>query len=213
LITNYKKYDDSRVISLAVGEDKRFASNLRVALKSISTPYILYLQEDYLLEKKTDTANLLRFFTYLREYDAAYVRLSPMPRPDKIYPSGDIGELDKNAPYRTSLQAAFWDKNVLLELLRNGESGWDFEVKGTERSREISRKFLCSTKMIIPYFMTTAIKKGMWYYDAVKLCERENIPLDLSKRKVESKTEYRRRKMRNNILHPLKNFVRKILSF
>lgn len=208
LIANYKKYDDLRVQTIAVGEDKRWATNMRTALGSIKTEYILYLQEDYLLEKKVDTAKVLKFISYMKEYNAAYVRLVPMPKPDKIYTSKDVGEIDKNAPYRISLQSAFWDKGILFGLLKDGEGGWDMEIKGSERSKEISRLFLSSTKMIIPYFKTTAIKKGRWYYDAVKFCRHEGITLDLSKRKVESRREFYRRKIINNIIDPFKNFVR-----
>ncbi len=190
LISNYTRYDDPRVQMILVGEDKKLPANLRKSLESISQSHVLYLQEDYLLERPVDNKDVLRFYKIFLERKAAYFRLYPNPKPDIIDHSGDFGLISREARYRTSMQASFWDKAILLSLLRDEESGWDLEIKGTERSRTIERPFFCSTKLILPYIWVTGIKKGRWQYESIQLCKKEGIKLDLSKRPVESYQEY-----------------------
>lgn len=210
LITNYLKFDDDRVKTIAVGPDKKWASNLKSALKSIDSPYVIYLQEDYFLQKQADTKCIQDLVRHAQSVNAAYVRISPSPKPDEKY-SGfpGVGKISAKAPHRTSLQGAIWDKKYLDSLLVEGESGWDMEFRGTERSRGDYRLFLAAKKPPLYYFPTTAIKKGRWYYDAVRLCRREGIELDLNKRAVESKSEFYKRKFRY-LIRPAKQAVRKL---
>lgn len=213
LVTNEKKYNDSRVNTIAVGDDKRWASNMKKALGSVPAGHILYLQEDYFLEKKVDTAAILRLFNEMKDWHAAYLRLVPSPKPDIVH-AGGIGELSRTAPYRTSLQGAFWDKEILNGLLKEGESGWDMEVKGTERSRAITQPFLSVTDWALPYFRMTAIKKGRWYYDAVQLLKKEGIDVDPTKRPVEPFGEYLWRRLTSVPLvgRTARRIVRKLFS-
>ena len=52
-------------------------------------------------------------------------------------------EIKKGAPYRLSTQAAFWKKDSLLKLIRNWESGWEFERYGMKRSNYLLNKIMC----------------------------------------------------------------------
>ena len=55
LVTSYKTYNDNRVISIAVGEHKGWASNIRKVLAKIATPYVICSHEDYFFFKATAT--------------------------------------------------------------------------------------------------------------------------------------------------------------
>ena len=72
----------------------------------------------------------------------------------------------------------------------DGETGWDTELKGSLRSPSIKEPFLCVFEEAIVYPKATAIKKGIWMYDAILLCEREDISIDKTKRKMETATHY-----------------------
>jgi hypothetical protein len=65
------------------------------------------------------------------------------------------------------------------------------EIEGTKRSSGIDEVFL-SVKVSNPAInhFVTAIKRGRWFYDAVALCKKEGIYIDVSKRPVESRRDY-----------------------
>ena len=94
-----------------------------------------------------------------------------------------LGLLAPRAPYRVSLQLSIWDRDVLVSLLREGESAWDFERKGDERSLARNEPFLSlwresdnSPGGPVRYFIT-AVTRGVWEKGALELLEREGIPM------------------------------------
>lgn len=175
---------------IQVGEDKGWASNMRHALDCLNADYLIYLQEDYFLTETVNTDRILSLLNFAIDEKAACLRLYPSPEPDRPYQgNSDVGEITVAAPYRVSLQAAIWNKHILTELVVEGESGWDMEIKGTIRSRRIAASFLSVRDLrapAIPYLHRTGVMKGKWTREAVELCYREGISLDLSKRPIES---------------------------
>jgi len=90
---------------------------------------------------------------------AVYLRLTANPRPQTPWPEQkDIGFIAKGAAYRTSLQVAFWDRQVLLDLLEENESAWDFEINGSRRSDRISEPFLSVCEGISPIHISAHCK-------------------------------------------------------
>lgn len=193
LITNFKNYPDARVTSVCVGEDRHWASNIRIALNEITEPMILYMQEDYLLMRKVENKRIFDLIAIMKQLDAAYLRLYPCPGPDIIldeYPG--IGLIRKGVPYRTSQQAAVWRKDVLQSLLVDGETM--LETHGSRRSDKLEMPFLSVVRDNGKYppinppicYFCTAILRGKWLPAAVKFCRKEGIEIDLSVRRVRS---------------------------
>ena len=179
LIANKLKYNDSRVTTINIENDRKWSANLKEALKHASSPSVIYMQEDYFLQGRVDTERIVALVKYMANGDIGYLRLFSSPGPDHNFTNDlDLGEIDKNAPYRTSTQAAIWDVEVLDQLLIDGETGWDFEAKGTARSCRIKKKFLSVKKPVIDYPKATGIKKGGWTYDAIALFEKEGIKIN-----------------------------------
>ena len=109
-----------------------------------------------------------------------------IPMEDEATKSKTPREISKGADYRLSLQAAVWDKQTLLELLREGESAWELELNGTKRTNDLGAPFLSVIgDSSIPYFCT-GIVKGKWVKEAVKLYETEGIEVDLTARSVQT---------------------------
>jgi hypothetical protein len=203
LITNHGRYRDPLVNCLEVGRDRGWASNLLCALDRLNPDRIIYLQEDYFLTTDVRTEDLLRDLEFMRRHAAAYLGLYPIPTPAEHFFQGHsrIGRLDSGADMRVSLQAAVWDVSRLRSLMRPGETGWDMEREGTERSREqlFLRMQSFETTPLDYYF--TAIKRGVWEPEAVAMCAREGITLDLAFRPVRPETwlQRRRRKWRTGV--------------
>jgi len=217
LISGTKVYPDSRVNMILLGEDKKYATNLKTALEKIDTPYILYLHEDYFLQSKVDNKRVLDLLDLLIRENAAYIKLFPSPPPkDRFQGFKDIAEVKKGNSYSISHQAAIWNKKILESLIIPGETGWDMEVNGGSRTLGLKEPFLATFDTVLDYPKATAVKKGILMYDALKLCEQEGIKLNLNpNRKVETRWEYFfRTSGLRNVLNRLKNILllpRKIL--
>lgn len=184
-LTNDEVIDHPRVHTFAVGEDLGWASNLKTFLDRVRPDSIIYLQEDYFLQNRVDTRRLASVVDYARSSGVGFVRLAGSPDPDRAHPNPfGLGELSRSLKFRVSLQAAWWDVQVLRTLLVDGETGWDMEVRGTLRALKLSEPFLAvdHTEPLIDYFYDTAILKGRWMPGALRLCRREGIPVDTSRR-------------------------------
>lgn len=194
LITNFKTYPDSRVTTLAVGEDKSWAENTRKALSQIPEGHIIWLLEDLLLEKPTNTGYLLKLLEYVKNQHAATVRLYPTPPPNQDFVNDlNLGQVSTDADYRASLIAGIWNKEIFLSLLKDGENPWQMEMNGTERSRELTQPFYSVKAPALHYHERTGVIRGKWMYPAVKLCKKHGITLDLKRRPIDYRVELRSR--------------------
>ena len=87
-----------------------------------------------------------------------------------------IGEHERGAPYRASLQAAFWDRRTLLDLLRPGESPWDFERDGSRRSSALPAPFYATWSPTLRY--VNAVVRGRWSPTGRRVCRQEALATD-----------------------------------
>ena len=183
--TNHLMYDHPRVKTIAIGDETDWSSDFHRMLERIPQPYVIVMMEDFLPTKSVDTAKIEKLITYMEAKGAGCLRLCP--RPDlSCLDNPEAGEISKGADYRLSLQAAVWNKQTLLELLRDGESAWELEINGTKRSNNLDVPFMCVTcDSPIPYFCTGVVK-GKWVREAVELCEKEGIEVDLTVRSVQT---------------------------
>lgn len=192
LVTNFLSYNDPRVKTISVGEDVDWSTNVRAALQKIPHRYLMILMEDYLLTTQVDTVAIGRLLDYMRNHQTGYLRLFPSPGPARVTDMVDdleIGVIEPGEPYRVSLQAAIWDKQIVEELIVIGESAWDFEIQGTERSSRLNSPFLSIARSAfdrLPFsYFCTGVVKGYWLREAVDLCRRQGIIIDTRARPVE----------------------------
>jgi hypothetical protein len=185
--SNEETYPDRRVTPLAIGADIDWSANLKRMLDRIPLEGILLLQEDFLIDRAVDTERIRGLIGFAAAKGAACLRLMPIPGPDQPCPNHpDLGEIRRGAEYRVSLQAAWWRKESLAAVLAAGESPWQFEVQGSRRSDNLAAPFFSLREGIefpLDYY-TTAVFRGYWEPEAVALCRREHIPVDLRARAV-----------------------------
>lgn len=188
LLANDQVFDHERVQTVTVGPDRDWSSNLLDALELIECNYLLVMMEDYLLMEAVQTDRIEELFQLFVGSNAACLRLYPAPGPDRLLPNHtDIGEINPGSPYRVSLQAGLWRKDAIRQLLRAGETGWEFEMEGSRRSGALNRPFLSVTWEKRPLtYLSTGVVKGRWIRPAIDLCRSEGIVLDFSRRGVES---------------------------
>ncbi|MCA9110683.1 MAG: hypothetical protein KDA52_12090 [Planctomycetaceae bacterium] len=185
LVSINETYEDPRVHNISLREDRGWASNLRRVIDELKCQSIVYLQEDYFLQSRVDTKRLESVIRHAQQIGAGYVRLAGAPNPDLSHdnPFG-LGEISRHARYRCSLQAAWWNGDTLRKLLVDGETGWDMELMGSQRSAELPEPFLATYfgSPLVDYSPDTGILKGKWVPGVLRFCRREGIEVDTSRR-------------------------------
>lgn len=187
---------------LTVGDDVDWSTGFAEMLRRVEEPHVLVLLEDFLLSAPADTARIGRLLGYMTARAAACIRLMPVPGAPAPAPDfGDAGDLPRGMPYRMSLQAAIWRRDVLLGLLRPGESAWQLELDGTSRTEALAAPFLSVLRdrpKPLPYFCNAVIR-GVWRRDALALCRREAVHVNLDIRPAESFRVYARRRLKQRL--------------
>lgn len=217
--SNFKTYKRARaeIKPLLFDMSTNWSDEFSAALQQLNKPFVIYLQDDYFIIKKPDNEWLADLIDIADRRGAAYLRIFPTPEPDEMISEvRPVGKIRKDSTQRTSLQAAVWRRESLLELLQNGESPWEFETGGPERSQATEREFLSVPRTNkgrletgfypITYFCT-AVLKGKYMRGAVKLAKKEGIHLDLEARKVQSRFEQFRDKVFERSPQKLKGIV------
>ena len=191
IVSNHLTIEDEKVKFIKVGDDKGWASNLKVALSGIEADYILYLQEDYWLTKTVDTEKLLSQIVYCETNGVDYLRLNiPFSDNTKIDSHHALCPLEKDK-YAICLQAAIWKKVTLEKLLIDGWSGWDYEAKACKYAidNNIAVKAQVVLSMaddiILHYVEGTAVRKGKWTRQGAAFLKEYGFVNLLSRRKTE----------------------------
>jgi len=160
-----------------------WSDSLRGFLNEIATDYVLLLLEDFFLCAQVRTSRFFEHLNALGKLDGKVLRLHPNPRPTiSVRGFKTIGEQHRLAPFRVSLQASIWNKQALMDLLRDGESPWEFELNGTIRSQTQPRGLYCTWKTEFPY--QQVVERGKWFWSAARHFQKLDIGCDFSAREV-----------------------------
>ncbi len=181
---NCAYFDDPRVKSLTAGNHE-WSNRLRSHLGEIETQYVLLLLEDYFFTEPIKTEEITKALCSLDRLNGTVLRLYPVPGPDKpVSGFGGIGQIDPLASYRVSTQASIWNKMNFSELLQDEETIWDFEYRGSRRSRRMLNGFYSSYKTVLPY--RQVVERGKWFRSAANYFAEQRIGCDFTARPVMS---------------------------
>lgn len=218
LATNTKLFIHNNVQVIHSNHFGTWSEETAIILNKLSFKNILYLQDDYFLLKKVDNLVIESLLTIFSNNNVNYLRLFPSPGPNKNFKTYEnIGIINENALYRTSLQCAIWNKNTFLQLLISSENQWLFELNSVSRSNKL---LFLSVKQQnkgrfkdhvypITYYYLTAVLRGKWRWGTVKICKQEKVKLDFTLRKKETFFEM----LYTNIYELLPVFFKKIIDF
>jgi hypothetical protein len=167
LLTNFLNYDDARVTSLQVGEDQSWSRSLKIGIDQINSDWILFFYDDTFITK----INFDKLKSSLNFLDNSNAK-SLVLRPNLFIPFFSTGfkvfQIPENALYRNALFSNIFDRKYLSRLLIEGETAWDFEIKGNGRSQK--ELFFSVNKSVINY--KHGIVKGFWLPET--LCYLQN---------------------------------------
>lgn len=179
LIVNELRISSRVITPLAVGPDRGWAANLRIALEQITTPFVLYVQEDYFFSSTVDSNGLARDFREMMELGADSLCFRARTHVEPAFqPLNDrFGVVPVDSDGRTRNQITLWKRDSLHSTLRDGESGWEMERDGSARTRDMKvLSYGRRDNTPIPYLMS-AIVRGLWTRDALDMCRDHKVKI------------------------------------
>lgn len=188
LITNELQIESKTIQPLAVGPDRGWATNLKTALTRISADHIFYMQEDYFLTAPVRGAQLAHDFAEALAMGADCLSFRARTHREPAFePINDrFGVVPVDSDGRTRNQVMLWDRQKFISILRDGESGWEMERDGSERTREMRiLSYGQRENSPIPYLMS-AIVRGLWMREALDLCRLNGVTISPQFRAVYS---------------------------
>lgn len=174
------------------------------ALRQIDTDLVLYMQEDYFIEREV-SASLVNDMVALMEADPEikYIGLTHLGNFPPFAASAKDARLHRvlNTRYRLSTQAGLWRKETLLSYVKPEENGWMFEIFGTQRAKRRSDLFLTLHRDLPPaiLYTHTGIIKGKWHAAMPNLFTKHQIAIDFNKRGMYKEKPYLLRKLETGL--------------
>ena len=119
---------------VCVGKDISWSANLRKLLSGISEQNVLLLMDDAPLSQAIEIEEFQFFYNSFIEHKMNYFNLKASPKPSRNIGT-HFGEIRPSTAYRTAVVPSLWRKDILLDLLKDNENAWQFEVYGSKRSK------------------------------------------------------------------------------
>ena len=179
LIVNELRIRSASIRELPVGEDSGWASNMKRALQQLEQSHVLYLQEDYFLNAPVRREQLANELAYAFEHnsDAFCLRARTVLEPD-FQPINDrFGLVPGNSDGRTRCQLTLWKRTSFLAALRDGETAWEMESRGSERTRDMLALSYSTRENASVSYLMSAIVRGLWTREALAMCQAHDLKI------------------------------------
>jgi hypothetical protein len=180
LFANEKIFEGATgVTTILSGPDRDWSSSIKACLEQIKHEYVLVLFDDVFLCKPVRPDNLAPLLNWLGRNKPAYLRFRPVPHPDERV-SKNIGRYRESTLYRTAV-FAIWRRDVLLDILKPGESAWELEIDGARRSVRYPDFYGCYNNVLA---YAHGIEKGKWFPAVARWLGEIGAPISTSARQV-----------------------------
>ena len=214
---------DIRCTQVQLGIERRLSWSecLSDALATIDTPLVLYMQEDYFIEKPVDVEAISALSQrMIDDPSIKHIGLTHFGAGSPILPDARpmLSRIGPRATYRVSTQAGLWRTDALQSYLLPWESGWMFELFATVRSWKRDELFLTIDRNLAAPaigYQHTGIVKGQWSHFVPALFDREGITMDFEARGFFDQAGpnfHRRIKLLSNIVSNPKLALKSVLS-
>ncbi len=199
LISENKEVKNFPCKTILPGLGKNWSDRLIYALQQLEEKYVLFLQEDYFINKPVDTKWITEILLLCEKKDLVNVRLYPTITSELIkLAEFPLGRIDKEKEqYVVCTQATIWSREFMLSILGHNESVWDVERNGSLRAKEMPHEFYSVYPTTDPdkldegyypvtYLFLTSVTRGKWTMKTVKYCRQNGIFLNMELRKANS---------------------------
>ncbi len=165
------------------GHDGTWSFNVRRIFQDqrlVVYDHVFLLMEDGFFNRRVDHEKIMSLFRECLKYDYDFFTLLSDPKcHEKKYKR--FGVISKNSAYRTTATSALWKKNILLELLDDNESAWEFEKKGARRSEKYSNFYSCYEDEVSLIHM---VVKGQFVRGALEELEKIGVAINSERRTI-----------------------------
>lgn len=170
-ITKHIQIEGVTCLPSSLDENAFWSNRVIDGLSQIKEKNILFLTEDILFTQNKSNVSFDEIFDLFISNEFDYLRLSPFPAPTKKL-TKLYGEVSPYIIHRVSMQPSLWKYDFLMSIIKKNESIWEFEVKGSRRSR-ISNKIMALNSYFIPY--EEVISRGKITRKGFDLIKNENL--------------------------------------
>ena len=179
LIVNELQIRSASIQALPVGPDRGWASNMKSALEQLDTSHVLYLQEDYFLNRPVRRDQLADDISYAFEHNADAFCLRARTKLEREFqPITDrFGVVPRHSDGRTRCQTTVWKRESFLAALRDGETAWEMESRGSERTRDMLALSYSTRENASVSYLMSAIIRGLWTREALAMCARDKFAI------------------------------------
>jgi hypothetical protein len=192
--SNYKTYNDSRVEPILVGEDIDYSTNLGNMLKQLKENWVILWIEDRVISARVRTDQIQSIARFAQDQNAVFVKLiASHPYAVEASQLTGFGEIQKGAKYRVCITIALWRKDALQIILIPGETAWQLERKGSQRSVYLAESFyslVWNSRQNPPIRDVHLVVKGRLVRDALAFIEKQGLRRFLDGRQVQSWGSY-----------------------
>jgi hypothetical protein len=178
LLSNHKVFPDPAVTPILVSDVRTWPDSVRLALDQIKEEFILLLLEDLFIISKVDTERFHNLLRWIVEHRPACVKLQPDPA---MIPTEftEICHIPAGTNYRCSTVLSLWRKDVLRNILKSGESIWQFEIIGSARTDKYPDFYATE----VPYLRyINGVIRGKWVPSAQKKLIAAGFPVQTGTR-------------------------------
>lgn len=156
------------------------------AFANLCNAPVMIAQEDFWLNAPVHTDLIDHALEQMHNRNAGVVRLYPCPGANEDYGDAQVGLVKPHTDYRASLQLSVWQPRYLHAIATQCQTPSDFEIGGSRyASTYLKEDVLAWKRDATPYpvsYLVSAIGRGLYSQDAKRLCDREGIEMDVSRR-------------------------------
>lgn len=124
LVTNFRRYDDPRVVSLCVGRDTSWGSTITRSLEQIDADYVWMFLDDFFLDRSVDTSRIDKVVGDLANAGGVYLETGRQSDLGEPLRDSSLLRIPKENP-QAGINSAIYSRDLLGQLARPGQSIWD----------------------------------------------------------------------------------------
>lgn len=180
-----EQYGFDEIVAL----DANWHDMIMAGIEKAGTEYVMLFMDDYLLCDYIENDRISFYVEEAKRHHAANIRFMESPTiVAEVYEKDSAyNYYEPGTAYSFSTQVGIWSVECLKKYVRPDWSAWDFERKGSVEVKDYDHPLLAARDYTFPY--EEGVRKGKWMDNGIRLCHRNNIKLDFTKRKPMSNFE------------------------